>query len=96
MLTAVSAIFVFGLLIMMHEAGHLIAAKRAGITVYEFSMGFGPRLFGVTRGGTLYALRLLPLGGYVRMAGMENEDQDAEGSFNKKTVWQRISPFWTR
>lgn len=90
MLTAIAAIFVFGLLVMAHEAGHFLVAKKAGVTVYEFSLGFGPRLLGLKRGGTLYTLRLLPLGGYVRMAGMEEEDRDVEGSFNKKTVSQRM------
>lgn len=89
MLTLIAAVFVFGLLVMAHEAGHFLAAKRAGVTVYEFSLGFGPRLFKLQAAETTYSVRLLPLGGYVRMAGMEEGDRDVEGSFNRKTVGQR-------
>jgi regulator of sigma E protease len=56
--------------IAIHELGHFLVAKRAGIMVQEFSIGFGPRLLSRVRGETRYSLRLLPLGGYVRMAGM--------------------------
>jgi len=90
MLTVVAAIFVFGILVMAHELGHFIAAKLAGITVNEFSIGFGPKLFGRIRKDTLYSLRLLPLGGYVRLAGMDGEDRFAPGSFNSKSVSRRI------
>jgi regulator of sigma E protease len=56
--------------VAIHELGHFVVAKRAGIMVQEFSIGFGPRLFSRMRGETRYSLRALPLGGYVRMAGM--------------------------
>ncbi len=60
--------------VAIHELGHFIVAKRAGIMVLEFSIGFGPRLASRVRGETRYSLRLLPLGGYVRMAGMTGEE----------------------
>jgi len=69
------AIIIFGLLILVHEAGHFAAARWAGITVLEFSIGMGPALWSTERGGTRYSLRLLPIGGYVKMDG---EDPDQE------------------
>ena len=68
MLTAIVVVIVFSLLILVHEAGHLFAAKRAGITVEAFSLGFGKRLCGVKLGGTDYRISMLPFGGYVKMA----------------------------
>lgn len=86
-----ASVFVFGLLIFIHELGHFLVAKRVGIKVHEFSLGFGPRLLGITRGGTAYNLRLIPLGGFVRMAGMDPQEEveDKESSFQNKTIGQR-------
>nr|WP_232787036.1 site-2 protease family protein [Planococcus sp. MB-3u-03] len=56
---------------VFHELGHFLFAKRAGILVREFAIGMGPKILGITRGETLYTVRLLPIGGYVRMAGEE-------------------------
>ncbi len=70
------AVLVLGGLICLHELGHFFAARAAGVEVEEFSLGFGPRLLGVRRGRTLYALRLLPVLGYVRMAGMYPAEED--------------------
>jgi len=88
-----ASLFVFGLLIIFHEFGHFILAKVAGIKVHEFSIGFGPKIFGVSGGETAYNLRIFPLGGFVRMEGMDPEDkvEDEARSFNKKTVFQRMS-----
>lgn len=69
MQTIIAFIVVFGVLVFFHEFGHFLFAKRAGIMVREFAIGMGPKLFGMTKGETLYTVRLLPLGGYVRMAG---------------------------
>ncbi len=66
-------ILVFGLLVSFHELGHLIMAKRAGILCREFAIGMGPKLFSFVRGETRYTLRLLPIGGFVRMAGEDPE-----------------------
>lgn len=73
-----AAVFVFGLMIFFHELGHFSLAKLAGIQVYEFSIGFGSRLAGFRRGGTVYNLRALPLGGFVRMSGMDPEEDRRE------------------
>lgn len=71
MQTILAFILVFGLIVFFHELGHFIFAKRSGILVREFAIGMGPKIFGMKKGETLYTIRLLPLGGYVRMAGEE-------------------------
>ena len=75
MLTIVAFIFVLGVLIFVHELGHFVTAKMADIEVPRFSIGFGPRIIGFRRGETEYVISLLPLGGYVKMAGMEEMEQ---------------------
>lgn len=79
-MSIILAILVLGFLIFVHELGHFMVAKMAGIHVFEFSLGFGPQLFGFQKDkrSTKYALRVLPLGGFVRMAGMD-EDENEEG-----------------
>ncbi len=85
------SIIIFGLLILVHEFGHFITAKRNDVKVHEFSLGMGPTILGMKKGETVYNLRLLPLGGFVRMAGMEDQDEeDDPRGFNKKTVLQRM------
>src|SRR5579863_6150689 len=64
-----AVIIVLGVMVLIHEAGHFVAAKYFGVRVLTFSIGFGPRLFGLKRGDTDYRVSALPLGGYVRMAG---------------------------
>ena len=83
------AILVFGVIIIIHEAGHFAAAKFCGVKVNEFSIGMGPRLFGWGKGETKYSLRLLPIGGYVSMEG-EDEDSFDPRAFGKKPAWQRL------
>src|SRR5690625_3723814 len=63
----------FGVLVFVHEWGHLIFAKRAGMLAREFAIGFGPKIFSFTKNETLYTIRLLPIGGYVRVAGEDPE-----------------------
>ena len=84
----VIAILVFGFIIFFHELGHFIVAKRCGVKVNEFCLGFGPRLIGFKRGETDYCLRLLPLGGACVMEG-EEEDTDDDRSFLKRPIWKR-------
>ncbi len=74
--TAIAFILVFGALVFFHELGHLYVAKRSGILCREFAIGFGPKLFSFTKNETKYTIRLLPLGGYVRMAGEDQETMD--------------------
>ncbi|ELK44778.1 RIP metalloprotease RseP [Halobacillus sp. BAB-2008] len=73
MTTVIAFILMFGLLVFVHEWGHLIFAKRAGMLAREFAIGFGPKIFAFTRNETLYTIRLLPVGGYVRVAGEDPE-----------------------
>lgn len=83
------AIPVFGLLIFIHELGHFTVAKLFDIRVHEFALGFGPVLAGFESGETRYNLRAVPLGGFVRMAGMEDGDPDDPRGFNRKPVFAR-------
>jgi regulator of sigma E protease len=80
----------FILLIAPHEGGHFAFAKLFKVNVIEFSLGMGTKLWSATRAGTLYALRLLPIGGYVRLGGMEPGDYDTPNGFHSKSAWQRI------
>lgn len=73
MQTLFAVIFVFVILVFVHELGHFLFAKRAGILAREFAIGFGPKVFSVKKGETRYTLRLFPLGGFVRMAGEDPE-----------------------
>lgn len=73
MQTVIAFIIIFGALVFFHELGHFIFAKRAGILCREFAIGFGPKVFSHKKGETVYTLRLLPIGGFVRMAGEDPE-----------------------
>ncbi|MBQ3999579.1 MAG: site-2 protease family protein, partial [Oscillospiraceae bacterium] len=84
-ITVIASVFVFGLVIFIHEFGHFITAKRSGVKVNEFSVGMGPLLFSRTKGETQYSARLLPIGGFCQMEG-EDEDSDDEGSFTNASV----------
>lgn len=86
-----AAIIAFGVMIMVHELGHFLVAKRVGVTVHAFALGFGPRLLGFRRGETQYAINAIPFGGYVRMAGEDLDDSTDGGSFRTKSVWQRMA-----
>jgi regulator of sigma E protease len=90
--TLLAFAFVLGVLIFVHELGHFVMARRVGIRVLKFSLGFGPRLVGFKRGDTEYVISAIPLGGYVKMAG-ENPDDPRSGrddEFLSKTKWQRF------
>ncbi|MGL4875513.1 MAG: RIP metalloprotease RseP [Clostridium sp.] len=87
------AILAFSSLIIVHELGHFILAKINGVNVVEFSIGMGPKLFTITKNDTKYSLGILPIGGYVQMAGElgdEEEDEDLEGTLNSKKPIQKI------
>jgi len=91
-LTLIVALIVFSVLILIHEAGHLVVAKRIGVDVEAFSLGFGKRLFGIKIGGTDYRVSLLPFGGYVKMAGEDpSEASGLEGELSSKPIGHR---FW--
>ncbi len=95
-MSVVIAIIVFSLLIFFHELGHFLLAKKNGIRVVEFSIGFGPRLFSFEKGDTRYSLKLLFFGGSCQMLSQDFYDekeveQDKEHSFESKSVWARIA-----
>src|SRR2546422_6335815 len=88
---AVVVAIVLGIMILVHELGHFLAAKGFGVRVRIFSIGFGKRLFGFKRGDTDYRISALPLGGYVKMAG-DNPMEERKGDpdeFLSKPRWQR-------
>lgn len=84
LITIVSFMIVFGVLVTVHEYGHMFFAKRAGIMCPEFAIGMGPKIFSFRKNETLYTIRLLPVGGYVRMAGDGLEEPPVEPGMNAK------------
>lgn len=84
------AIIMFSLIILFHELGHFLLAKKNGIRINEFCLGLGPTLFGVTKGETKYSVKLFPFGGACMMEG-EDAESDDDRAFGKKSVWGRIS-----
>lgn len=90
LITAIKFIFLLGFLVLIHEGGHFIVAKLCKVRVHEFAIGFGPNLIKKKIGDTVYALRAIPLGGFVRMEG-EEEHSDSEDSFSKKSIPKRIA-----
>ncbi len=99
MTTLLSFAFVLGVLVFVHELGHFLAAKRVGIRVLKFQLGFNPTVISFRRGDTEYGIGALPLGGYVKMAGENPEEveRDKQGhivrrsdEFLSKSKWQRF------
>jgi regulator of sigma E protease len=86
----IMAILAFSLLIIIHELGHFMLAKLNGVKVHEFSLGMGPKLFGIKGKETEYLIKAFPIGGYVKMEG-ENEESADPRSFANKTPWQKLS-----
>ncbi|MNJ91177.1 putative zinc metalloprotease [compost metagenome] len=93
--TIVPFIVLLGILIFVHEFGHFIVARWCGVRVEVFSLGFGKKIWKFKRGDTVYAISLIPLGGYVKMFGEQPgetiSDEDKKVAFTHKTVWQRIA-----
>ena len=83
-------IVLFSAIIIFHELGHLVVAKKNGIKVTEFMLGMGPKIFSFTKGGTVYAFRLFLIGGACQMLG-EDTDSKEEGAFNTKGPWARFA-----
>ena len=92
LLTILAFLFVLGVLIFVHELGHFLMARRIGVRVLTFSLGFGPKIINVKRGDTEYCVSAIPLGGYVKMAGENPEDNrtGAPDEFMSKGKWQRF------
>lgn len=97
-ITAVSFIVIFGMIVFIHELGHFVVAKAVGVKVIEFALGFGPAIAKRRRDGTQYSLRIIPLGGFVKLAGMDpaltQEDELPETdarNFHQRPLWQRMA-----
>jgi regulator of sigma E protease len=89
--TILATVFALGVIIFVHEGGHFLAAKAFGMRVLAFSLGFGSRVWGFTRGETEYKIAILPLGGYVKLSGEdEGEATDDPRDFTNRPRWQRI------
>ena len=90
-LTVIIAVVVFGFLILIHELGHYVTARIFGVTINEFSIGMGPRIFSWVskKTGIKYSIAALPIGGFVAMAG-EDDESDDPNAFDKKPAWQRL------
>lgn len=86
----VVAFLIFSFIVLVHEFGHFIVAKKSGIFVEEFAIGMGPKLISVEGKETVYSIRILPIGGFCKMLG-EDEDAEDERAFNNKSVWARIA-----
>lgn len=91
MITALAIIFQLSLIVLAHELGHYFFARLSGVRVLTFNIGFGPALWSFTRGGTEYALRLFPLGGFVQLAGLDGDTGSAAELFGSKSWLRRFS-----
>ncbi|WP_296865067.1 RIP metalloprotease RseP [Thermosyntropha sp.] len=89
-MTVITTLIIIAVLILVHEWGHFITARRIGIPVHEFSLGFGYKLFSIEKDGVEYSLRLIPLGGFVRMAGEEPGDHSDPNGFSNRTPLEKI------
>lgn len=90
LLNILVAIIIFSVIVVFHELGHFLLAKKNGIEVTEFSLGMDPRLLSTVKGNTRYSLKLFPIGGSCMMVG-EDGEEDGPGSFGHASVWGRIS-----
>ena len=87
--TIIIFIIVLSVLVLAHEWGHFYVARKRGVRVEEFGIGFPPRLWGIKKGETIYSINWIPLGGFVRLKGEGGEDKNDIDSFAHKKVWER-------
>lgn len=97
LITLVYFILILGIIILVHEFGHFIWAKKFGVFVHEFAIGMGPKIFSRTKGETVYSIRAIPVGGFCALAGEDGEETDEKGKkipkkrkFFAKPIWQRF------
>ena len=88
-LTIITLVIVLGIIILFHEIGHFVSAKKMGVDVEEFGVGFPPRIFGKKYKGTIYSLNWIPIGGFVKIKGEQGEGKDDPRSFASKKIWRR-------
>src|SRR5262249_38935771 len=89
MTTLAAFLFVIGVIVLVHELGHFVAARRCGVRVEGFSSGFGPKLLTFRSGETAYCISAIPLGGYIKMAGERPETAPSGDGFLSKSKWQQ-------
>lgn len=89
MFTALIFIIILGILVLVHELGHFVMAKRAGMRVEEFGFGFPPRLFGIKKGETIYSINGIPFGGFVKIFGEDGREKENNQSFSSKSLGTR-------
>lgn len=97
LVTLIYFILILGIIILVHEFGHFIWAKKFGVYVHEFAIGMGPKIFSRTKGETVYSIRAIPVGGFCALAGEDGEETDEKGKkipkkrkFYAKPIWQRF------
>ena len=90
MITFLIFIAVIGVLVLVHEWGHFVMARRAGMKVEEFGFGFPPRLFGIKKGETIYSINAIPFGGFVKILGEDGDSRDNPRSFGAKSISARL------
>jgi len=90
MFTLLVFLIVISTLVFVHEVGHFIAARKSGMRVEEFGIGFPPRIFGVRRGGTLYTVNWIPFGGFVKILGEDGQARDTPGSFTAAPFSRKV------
>lgn len=88
--TIIAFVFVLGLLVIVHELGHFATARMVGMGVREFGVGFGPKLASKRYGDTVYSLGVVPLGGFVKIAGMDPDEEQEADSYGNKPIWARM------
>lgn len=95
MVTLLAFLFVLGVLIFVHELGHFLMARAHGVRVLRFSLGFDPKIFKLSRGGTEYSVGIIPLGGFVKLAGetVDDERTGAPDEFLSKSKWVRFQVY---
>lgn len=89
LVTIIVFLIILGVLVLVHELGHFVMAKKMGMDVEEFGIGFPPRVWKIKKKGTVYSLNLIPLGGFVKIKGEQGEDKSDPRSFAGKKIWQR-------
>lgn len=91
MITTIIFLIVLSVIIFVHELGHFVMAKRAGMKVEEFGFGFPPRLFGIRRKETIYSINAIPFGGFVKIKGEDESETRAPGTFGGGSFWRKVS-----
>ncbi|MBT6690771.1 RIP metalloprotease RseP [Candidatus Parcubacteria bacterium] len=91
MITLISFVLILGVLVLVHELGHFLTARKLGVDVEEFAIGFPPKLFSIKRKGIVYSINLIPVGGFVKIKGESGDHADDPHSFANQAAWKRAA-----